>query len=274
MLRLMLNAHPDLAIPPETYFINAGFRAWKNAGEGAEDAIDALVEAVTAHPRWSTVGIEADAFAARVRDRAAREPGDALRCFYELYAERAGKPRWGDKTPRYGRRLRFIHRLLPEVRFIHLIRDGRAVARSILNLWIGPGTIEECAEWWVEGVDRAREHARDVPHYMEVIYEDLVRDPEPNLRRIAEFIEVPFDERMVRYYEIPRVRSESLRASVSPAGVRVRPEDRAGVGQGLDRPPDPALIDRWRAELSPEQITAFDAIAGERLRELGYPVGA
>ena len=43
--------------------------------------------------------------------------------------------------------------------------------------------------------------------------------------------------------------------------------------ENLKRPPDPSRIDRWREPMLAEDIATFEAIAGERLRELGYPVG-
>ena len=50
---------------------------------------------------------------------------DALRAFYGLYADKHGKPRWGDKTPDYIRKMKKLQKTLPEARFIHVIRDGR-----------------------------------------------------------------------------------------------------------------------------------------------------
>ncbi len=58
------------------------------------------------------------------------KPAPVVRAFFELYAEKQGKPRWGDKTPGYTQHIRKISKVLPEARFIHLIRDGRDVTLS------------------------------------------------------------------------------------------------------------------------------------------------
>jgi Sulfotransferase family len=276
MLRLMLDAHPDLAIPPETYFITKAQKAWRAAKrKPGENQVEAFIDSVTGHKRWPDFHLDADDFAARVRERNPRVLGDGVRVFYEMYAEKIDKPRWGDKTPFYVRKMDVIHKVLPEARFIHLIRDGRAVALSIKDLWFGPDTISECAEFWVARLDEARENAQELPHYIEVIYEDLVRDPEPNLRKIADFIDVPFDERMVRYYENvdERIAVETPPEEVAPDGRIVSTEERMKIMENLKRPPDPTRIDRWREQMSPEDVATFESIAGERLRELGYPVG-
>lgn len=109
---------------------------------------------------------------------------DMLRAFYAAYAARHRKPRWGDKTPGYVLDMPLIAEILPEARFIHVIRDGRDVALSLLPLWFGPSTLEEAARWWEERVRAGRRDASSV-QYIEVRYERLVLDTRTELRRIA-----------------------------------------------------------------------------------------
>lgn len=277
MLRLMLDAHPELAIPPETYFVPRAAKAWKRAAarRRPEDPVEALAGAIAGFRRWPDFHLDADAFRERVRGRRPETAGEGIRCFYEMYAEKLGKPRWGDKTPWYLRKMDVIHELLPEARFVHVIRDGRAVALSIKDLWFGPTTFEECAEYWVQRIDEARRRAQGLPHYVEVRYEDLVREPDAQLRRIAEFLELPFDARMVRYYEHvdERIAMESPPNEVARDGRVVSTEERKEIMANVSRPPDPTRIDRWRTEMhDPAERRAFEAIAGERLAELGYRV--
>jgi hypothetical protein len=277
MLRLMLDAHPDLAIPPETYFITKAAKRWNRPRKAfrRRDPVEVYLETVTEHKRWPDFHLDADAFRERVRETRPEDLGDAVRAFYEMYAEKVGKPRWGDKTPFYVRKMEVIEEVLPEARFIHLVRDGRAVALSIKDLWFGPDTIPECAEFWVARIDEAREKAGQVDHYIEVRYEDLVRDPEPELRRIAEFVELPWDERMVRYYEHvdERIAIETPPEEIAPDGRVVSTEERKKIMENVSRPPDPSRVDRWKTDMAPEDQASFEAIAGPRLKELGYPVG-
>lgn len=276
MLRLMLDAHRDLAIPPETYFITKAAKRWHRPRPALRqrDRVEVHLETVTEHRRWPDFHLDADAYRERVRAVRPETLGDAVREFYAMYAEKVGKPRWGDKTPFYVRKMDVIQEALPEARFIHLIRDGRAVALSIKDLWFGPDTIEGCAEFWVERIDEARELARRIDHYIEVRYEDLVRDPEPQLRRIAEFCELPWDERMVRYYEHvdERIAIETPPEEVAPDGRVVSTEERKKIMENVSRPPDPTRIDRWKTDMAAEDRAKFEAIAAPRLRELAYPV--
>jgi Sulfotransferase family len=281
MLRLMLDAHPDLAIPPETYFIPRAVKAWRQARRQArrrrqsESPLDAFVAAVTGHVRWPDFHLDADAYRERLEADPPRNVSDAIRGFYEMYMEKADKSRWGDKTPFYVRKMDTIHQVLPEARFVHLIRDGRAVTLSIKDLWFGPDTIEEAAEFWVARIDEGREQARNLPHYMELRYEDLVREPEPQLRRICEFAEIDYDERMLRYHELvtERVAAEVPPQEIAPDGRVVATEERLRIMENVSKPPDPSRIDRWKTDMPDSDQRTFERIAGERLRELGYPVG-
>ena len=276
LLRLMLDAHPDLTIPPETYFITKAAKFWKQAKRPrhARDPVEAFLEAVTEHKRWPDFHLDAEAFRTRVREAHPGNLGDCVRAFYEMYAEKIGKPRWGDKTPFYVRKMEVIHEVLPEARFIHIVRDGRAVALSIMDLWFGPDTITEAAEFWVARIDEAREKAKALDYYIEVRYEDLVADPEPQLRLICELIELPFDERMLTYYEHidERIAMEIPPEEIAPDGRVVATEERLKIMENLSRPPDPTRSDRWRHDMPADDQRKFEAIAGSRLRELGYPV--
>ena len=279
LLRLMLDAHRDLAIPPETYFVPKAAKRWSQfpRPNRPRDRLEGYLDDVTGHKRWPDFHLDADAYRERVRAARPDSLGDAVRAFYEMYAEKVGKPRWGDKTPYYVRKMDVIKEVLPEARFVHLIRDGRGVAQSIMHLWFGPDTIEEAAEFWVARIDEARRKARRLgDHYIEVRYEDVVRDPEPHLRRICEFVELPWDERILTYYEHidERIAMETPPEEIAPDGRVVATEERLKIMENLSRPPDPSRIDRWKDDMAAQDQRTFESIAGERLAELGYPVGA
>lgn len=123
-----------------------------------------------------------------------------LRLFYSTYSARFGKARWGDKTPGYCTRLKHIEAVLPEARFIHLVRDGRDVAVSLRQQWFSPGyDITGQAQHWRDNVRAARKQGATCRYYLEIAFEDLVRNPEAQLRRVCDFIELDFDPAMLCY---------------------------------------------------------------------------
>ena len=271
LLRLMLDAHPDLAIPPETHFIDRAAEACEHAPEPRR----AFLDAVTSHRRWGDFQIGEDLLRRRISGIEPFDLGEALRAFYGLYAEKFGKPRWGDKTPLYVRKMRLIHDLLPEARFVHLIRDGRDVALSTKDLWFGPDSVEEAARKWRSLIEEARRQSRELPHYLEVRYEDLVTNTEPTLRRICGFVDLRWDAGMLAYHETAEERmSEIYRDIMTPKGKKVvRGEMRRSLHALTGSPPQRDRIGRWKGEMRAEDRERFEEAAGETLRGLGYEVG-
>jgi hypothetical protein len=271
LLRLMLDAHPDLAIPPETHFVPR-FAKLVERGAGPAEAISFLTE----HPRWGDLGLDADELRARFEALEPFTAGDALRALYALYAEGKGKPRWGDKSPTHLKRMARIHKALPEAVFLHVIRDGRDAALSLVERSWGPDTIPDAATTWKEGIEKARRQARrKLPPgaYLEVRYEELVRAPEETLREAARAIDLPWDERMLRYYEVADERmAEVVRDFKSGGGRQITAAERAAQHALVREPPRADRIGRWRTELPADARRQFEEIAGELLAELGYPL--
>ena len=274
MLRLMLDAHPALTIPPETHFVPDLIDAIE-AGATPEQA----VETMTAVRQWGDLGIETDEVLERWAKLDAFTAPEALRAFYAIYQERQGKPRWGDKTPIYVKNMRKIERTLPEARFIHVIRDGRDVALSRWKRTLGdkdPAPASQVAEGWQRRIRRAQKQGSRLNHYLELRYEDLVTDTEPNLRKICEFLELEWDPVILRYYEHAAERmAEMARDLPATDGKPTRPgEERMQAHAMTQKPPDPSAMYRWKEKMSAPDVAAFDAAAGELLSELGYEVSA
>ena len=272
LLRMMLDAHPELTIPPETHFVPDLIRAAR-----AEQGVEEMLSAMTSNRTWADFGIGIEEMRERLERVDSGDGAGAVRAFYEAYAARQGKPRWGDKTPAYMLSVQRIGRTLPEARFIHLIRDGRDVALSQTARALNeqPPPAEQAARW-TKRIGKAREQAATLkgPRYVEARYEDLVRDPEGTLRRVCEFIELPWDDAVLRYHEGAAARLTEMAGTLRAEGAHA--EQAAGYRIAnhapTTRPPDPAKLDKWRREMAPADVRAYEAVAGGLLAELGYEV--
>lgn len=291
LLRLMLDSHPEMAIPAETHFLprlirrmeegDRRLRLLRRSGPGrnlrgrhAEAGRRIAWELITSHRRWPDWRLDADRLRARFEDIEPFGVAEAARAFYELCAESAAKPRWGDKSPSYRRRMRRIQAVLPEARFVHIVRDGRDVALSLMEVPWGPRTVTEAAQTWAADIRRARRQATRLRHYMELRYEDLVAEPDVWLHRVSEFVELPWDERMLDYHGRAEERiGEFARDFAMRGGVTMSAEERARQHRFTSRPPSAARTERWRTEMSLAEKTAFEGTVGGLLEELGYPAG-
>jgi hypothetical protein len=263
LLRRMLDAHPELAITPETHWIPR----WLERGIGVTPkgfATPEIVSRLLASPKFSRTGIGRPELESLLEGSGPVPYAEFVRGFFELYGRAQGKPLVGDKTPGYVGRLPLLHELFPEARFVHLIRDGRDVALSALSWrrWPKLATrlstavghpVPTAALWWERHVRSGREAGASLGSgtYYEVRYETLVADPTGEAESLCSFLDLRFDEAMLRFHERRRRREPGLSAK------------KAWL------PPTPGLRN-WRAEMSPEDVGCFEAMSGDLLDELGY----
>ena len=260
----MLDNHPRLAVANDTHFIP---RVVDGVPPGVDPPLTPeLVERVRTYKRFYRMELpDAAVYEAAEKSATYREFVGAL---YSEHGRLRGKPLAGEKTPDYVRRLPFLHALFPRARTIHIIRDGRDVALSALE-WIRrdrwPGRLElwweepvaVCALWWRWQVGTGRRDGGELGPdlYSEVKYEDLVARPEPVLRDLVDFLDLPFSRDMLAYHE-GKVRNEP---GLSAKKAWLPPI------QGLRS---------WRARMLERDLELFEALAGDLLSELGYESGA
>jgi hypothetical protein len=274
LLRMMLDAHPQLAIPPETHFINPFIQASGRLRFTPSSATRTVVH--DERRRWGDFGLEEEDLLARFEAIERFNTTDALRAFYRLYADKHEKPRWGDKTPDYVRKMKKIQKTLPEARFIHVIRDGRDAGLSqnnrIAKRGRDPIPPREMARRWRKRIIKAQEDSGEVNNYIVVRYEDLLTDTEGVLRRVCEHVELPYDPVMLTYHERASERLQEM-AGALPA-KKGRPEREAGERVAAHamttKPPDAERVAVWKREMTAEENAEFEEAAGYLLDELGY----
>ena len=157
LLRLMLDSHPDMAIPPETGFLFAALVLKKGHDMTVEQLVNTITQYPENAPNWSDFQIPVEDLVRRLKTINPFDLVEGVRCFYQLYAQRFGKSRWGDKTPDYSLQIQAIGEMLPEAHFIHIIRDGRDAALSLRSTWFTPSRdMRVLAQYWHDRVDSAR----------------------------------------------------------------------------------------------------------------------
>lgn len=162
-------------------------------------------------------------------------------------------------------RLGFLNEIFGDAKFIHILRDGRSVASSLLHIgfwrgwqgpeaWLsGPLNPEDEATWLryersfvaLAGLEwriqmRAMESARravDPGRFLEIKYESFCEQPVETYRRVLDFAELPQSEAFER-----EVRAESIRST----------------------------SDRWRDDLTPDQQFILDEMLRDDLARYGY----
>lgn len=254
MLGSMLGAHSTCLVLPESQFILDLLRSPLAEPFDAEAVGARLVE----HFRFKTWGVDIrpPEGAEAVAIASYRELIEWFVARYGALVERPERERWIEHSPWNTQFAPTLFDLFPEARLIHLVRDGRAVAASIMRVEWGPNEIHFAAPWWAHRLafGLAAESHYGPERARRVRYEDLVLDPEGTLRDLCEFLGLEFEPAML-----------------AADGLRV-PDYTSGWHKLVGSKPDPARLEAWRRDLTPRQIEIFESITGELSTYLGYPL--
>lgn len=182
-------------------------------------------------------------------------------------AKVSGKQYLVEKTPRHIYKLDLIRSMVPSARFILTVRDGRDVAASFLKRY---RSAQPGMERWITECALVRnELARTDVTLLR--YEDLIADTAAELKRLSEFLTIPFSEMMLHYHRVERrwFGVQETRKGTGEAGIEHRLLRNWQINQ-------PIYDDRgaWKAKLQSEELRGFDRGAGRELMEFfGYDSG-
>lgn len=188
---------------------------------------------------------------------------DALGTICRRYGERHGndEPHFGIKKGSYIYVADRIRSFFPEMKFVCLIRDGRAVFASkkqaLHSASRKPFATHpvHAARRWSDIRNRIRRlEAGDPARVMVIKYEDLVRSPEAILSQTATFLGL------------------SRRSTAIDAGEGLIPDRYQHLHLNTGKNAQSNSIDKWRQQLSSAEVFSFEAEASEALTAEGYPL--
>lgn len=252
LLGNVIDRHPSIAVFIESFFIPRYFFTqilfWPL--ERDENYLR-LARCIVEERRSQRNGMKLDE--ARVLTSGERTLASVVDTLFHDWALSRGKKRWADKSPGYISKISVLDRMFPEARFIHITRDGRDVWLSVKKLgW--HSDVVKIATDWSKTVSAARRYGASMApgRYLEVTYERLVAFPEEEARRIADFLDEPYEPVMVE-------------------------PDEAGPGNPalagwpkVDEVIDAGNTQKWKKQLNEDERAAFDLCARDLLRSLGY----
>jgi hypothetical protein len=262
LLQRMLDAHPQLSVINEAYWLGRDFR--QRPGVVREGlATKKLVRKLLAIPKFRQMRVtEAELLKLLKKAKPVRYERFAS-LIVELHAARCGKPLSGDKTPGYVARMPYLHEMWPRARFVHIIRDPRDVCLSMLDWDRGQRNAGRYGTWemdpvvssalfWRRELSLGREAGTALGPglYYELRYEDLVAAPADQLRLICRFLDLPYAEAMLDYHR----------------GRGGKPW-RSSKAQWL--PPTPGLRD-WESEMAQADVEHVETAVDDLLAGLGY----
>jgi len=170
---------------------------------------------------------------------------------FGYFAGKEGKPRWCEKTPQHIQHMPLLADMFPGAKFIHVVRDGRDCAASFNRRWLRSPALTMFR--WKKVTIKGRLSAKqlDEDAYMEVRYEDLTTEPEQWLRKVCEFIDLPYDVSV----------TQSSRPYLKKSAAK---EEASGLVPNSGN---------WKNHFSAGQIQQLEEIGGAALTAFGYQAG-
>lgn len=251
LLAAQLSSRAGVVALPESHFIAATARLAPTAETPSETA--ARIDLDHRYRAWREAGCPAAADVLR-DGMDARTLLDALA---ETYAERTGAApadAFVDHAPPNIANADDLAAFFSDMKLLHIVRDGRDVAASLMPLDWGPNTILEMAAFWSRAVwtGLAAVERLGSRRALTVSYERFVTRPGETLSDILRFLGL--DARRER-----------------PEGTSYRPPGYSSETHSLIKAgPTASQIGRWRETLSPRQIELFEREAGPLLETLGH----
>ena len=265
LLAAMLAAHPAFDCGPETHCLSRWARLGPRERARILDERDWPVRATRyvcsltlgKRPVHALFGLtESD-----VRSWLATRPptlASLLESLTEQRAARAGRRRWVEKTPRHLEVPELIAETWPGARIVRIVRDPRDAAVSLTRVPFGTPSLLTNLSVLARMNESGAAFFRTSPQALTLRYEDLVAEPERELRRLCAFVGEDFDPAMIHGREdAGRVAAEHEWWKGDATG----PLDRSRVGQW--RTEMPPAVQRYAA-LEPRDVPRRARLRGGR----------
>lgn len=258
LLQRILDAHPDVAVAPETFFVRRFADRRKHYGKlGDPRHLEKLLTDLIATPEFAEMGLDSAEFRSAVRGFASPslEYHEVFAAWLDAYRARRGKRIVGEKTPNHLLAMRRLEDWFPNARFVHVVRDPRAVTESWRGVPWTNGSLEADAEVWRRYLETSRKEPPRRATCHVIRYESLIANPESETRRLCEAIGLKFHAAMLRFHEVS---AEAVNVEREPwKAEALKPLSVTGV-------------DRWRERLTADEVARIESVVCFEMRRAGY----
>lgn len=265
LLRLMLNNHPLISVPPECGFVVWLHEKYKEESFLDKNVVENFITDVMKSRKFETWGVDRETIESFVLSRSFQQYKEIASAIYFAFALKIGKSPAliGDKNNYYIKHIETLKEIFNSPKFIFIVRDGRDVACSYRELSLKnissiyapniPSSLELMANEWAVNNSLILKELNEQSLF--VSYEDLVSDTSQTLGRICSFLNVVFSESMLEYYEHNDEPLEFLQWK----------------SKTLEKP-DAGNVGKYKNILTHDEVMLFESLAGETLSAFGYNI--
>lgn len=243
LMRAMLDAHPDVRCGEETRVIPR-LLSMRTQWEKSQRESKRLQEA----------GLTAEIL------------NSAISAFILEVIVRHGEPapRLCNKDPFTLKSTKLLSQLFPNAKYLLMIRDGRASVHSMITRKVtisgfDLSNFRQCMTKWNAAIETMYNQCLEVGENkcLPVFYEKLVLQPSAYVRKILDFLEVPFNESVLHHQDFIN----------KPGGISLSKVERST--DQVIKPVNLEALSKWVGKIPKEVVAEMDKVA-PMLQKLGY----
>ncbi|WP_179351885.1 sulfotransferase family protein [Winogradskyella vidalii] len=267
LLRLMLDTHTDICIPPESHFF-----LWleDKYGDWEINMLDDYLNDLFASTKFETWSFNIEKLKFYLEQKQIKSYAHLTSLIYGYYAFLKDKDIkfWGDKNSLWIEKLSAINKYYSHAFYIHIIRDGRDIACSYKELSKKhsvskyapklPSEIEVIAQDWSKNIEAIELFLNNIKTENKIVihYEDLINNTKNTLTKILRKIDLKPTIAQMEYYKKPK--------------KEIEPEAFFDWKEKLTKPPDAKNVGKYKQELSNKEIEIFNNLAKSTLSKYHY----
>lgn len=243
LMRAMLDAHPDVRCGQETRVIPRILQLRSHWMKSEKESVR-LVEA----------GITKEVLNSAI----------AQFCLEIIAKHGDPAPRLCNKDPLTLKMGSYVIELFPEAKFLFMVRDGRATVHSIISRKVtitgfDLSNYRQCMTKWNQAIQTMHEQCKEIgkDRCMMVYYEQLVLHPEEWMRKILDFLDIPWNDSVLHHEEF--INKEN--------GVALSKVERSS--DQVIKPVNLEALSKWVGHI-PEDVVRDMADVAPMLSVLGY----
>ncbi|WP_431137280.1 sulfotransferase family protein [Psychroserpens mesophilus] len=256
LLRIMLNSHSSIVIPPECGFIHWWSKKYQNWN--SKSSLAEFISDLQTSKKIETWQLDFDALASFLEIRQSTSYQELVFNIVDFYGQSVNQKSsslvLGDKNNYYINHLQEIRSIAPNAKYLIIIRDPRDVYCSYKGIadlnskstYIPklPQSVKSFTDDWSQNQSKIFKFLKKLnqKQFQVIHYEDLVLDSKLQLVKVCDFLDLPFEEKMLRYYETndePKALLEWKKKTL--------------------RPLDPTTIERYKKVLSSTEVETIES---------------
>lgn len=263
LLANILDAHPNIVVPPESFFVLHLERKYKHITQWDSKTIKNFIDDVYVDRPFRLMWkvpreIVEQSFEQQAKVKDFTEACNRIRASYNASFKKKTIQLFGDKHPIYSNFCERMMRINPEAKLIHMVRDPRGTGSGQINTFNRKDALAVGYLWSRYNKSLSKLKAIYPKNYYLLKYEDLVLNPEETVQSLCRFLEIEFDEKMMEYRKSMVQRFENYTEAITKKH------------ESLLKPIDANMVEGWKTKLTKKQIEQLEYSTHDVASRLGY----